>query len=164
MLAFLSDTNFWFLLSFIGFVALAFYAGRKSVSSMLDSKIESIRKEVWQAESMRVEAQELLAQYQRKYKDAEKEAEEIIARAHKTADDLEKQTEINLKQDMERREKQLQERLALMQDKAITEIRNHAADLTLKATTEIVSKAMTQKQNSKLNGEVIEELSSQALR
>jgi F-type H+-transporting ATPase subunit b len=160
MFEFFNDSNFWVLVSFIAFVALAFYAGRKSVSSLLDSKIEAIHREVQQAESMRVEAQELLAQYQRKYKDAEKEAEEIISRAHKTADDLEKQTEANLKQDMERREKQLKERLALMEEKAVNDLRNHAADLTLRATTEIITKAISPKHNTKLNKDVIEELAS----
>ena len=63
---FLQDTNVWVLLSFILFMALAYYKGKDIILGGLDAKIETIRQEIVTAENMRVEAQELLAQYQRK--------------------------------------------------------------------------------------------------
>ena len=75
------DTNVWVTISFVVFALLAFKLGRKSILAGLDSKIEAIRTEIQTAESLRVEAQELLAQYQRKQRDAEQEAAQIVAQA-----------------------------------------------------------------------------------
>ena len=60
---------------------IAFKMGRKSVVGALDAKIDEVKSEIENAERLRVEAQELLAQYQRKQRDAEQEAADILKRA-----------------------------------------------------------------------------------
>ena len=52
------------------------------IVGIIDAKIDSIKNEIENAESIRVEAQELLAQYERKQRDADKEAEEIVKNGH----------------------------------------------------------------------------------
>ena len=79
MMEFLSDTGSWVLISFLIFAFLAYTKGKAAFLNMLDSRIEAIKNEIETAESLRVEAQELLAQYQRKQRDAAKEAEEAAA-------------------------------------------------------------------------------------
>jgi len=82
------DTNIWVAISFIVFCLIAFKLGRKSVVNGLDSRIEDVRSEIENAERLRVEAQELLAQYQRKQRDAEKESKEMISKAKDQAKQL----------------------------------------------------------------------------
>ncbi len=159
----LQDSNVWVALSFVIFAALAFFKGRGIVLSLLDQKIDAIRKDIEAAENMRVEAQELLAQYQRKNREAEKQAEKIIEHAKERVVEMKKEAQSRIKDDMKRREEQLEQRLIMMEERAISEIQNHASRLTVAATREIISNAMSQKENERLNKEVLKEISSQTL-
>ena len=147
---FLLDTNVWVTISFVLFLVFAIKAGKDKVLALLDDRIADIKKEIETAENLRVEAQELLALYQRKQRDAAKDAEEIVSNAKTHAEEIKKQAEKDLEALMARREEQLKERLERMEENAIREIRNYAADLALQATYEIVAEKMTAKTNEKL--------------
>lgn len=153
------DTGLWVAISFLLFAIVAFKLGRKSVTGGLDSKIAEIRKEIQTAETLRVEAHELLAQYQRKQRDAEKEAAEIVARAKEHSEEIRKQAEANLSDTMERREAQLTERLKRIEQNAIAEIQNHAAEVAVAATTEIINQTLDEKANERLTAQSIENVS-----
>jgi F-type H+-transporting ATPase subunit b len=153
------DTALWVAISFAIFVAFAFKVGRKSVIRGLDAKIEEIKTEIETAERLRVEAQELLAQYQRKQRDAEQEASEILKKAKEQAKQLTQTAETDLSELMARRETQLTERLRRLEENAIAEIQNHAADLAVAATTEMIIQTLDEKTNAKLNEETIKSLS-----
>ena len=153
------DTGIWVAISFIIFAVIAFKLGRNSVLGALDSKIAAVKTEIETAERLRVEAQELLAQYQRKQRDAEKEAQTILSKAQEQAKLLQKNAETDLAELMERRETQLAERLRRLEENAVAEIQNHAADLAVAATTEMIIQTLDEKTNTKLNEDTIKSLS-----
>lgn len=155
------DTGLWVTISFVVFAVIAFKLGRKSVIGGLDGKINEIKSEIENAERLRVEAQELLAQYQRKQRDAEKEAGDILSRAKEQAKQLKKTAETDLAEVMDRRETQLAERLRRIEENAIAEIQGHAAELAVAATTEMIIQTLDEKTNSDLNEESIKNLSKQ---
>ncbi len=152
------DTGIWVAVSFVVFVVVAYKLGRKSILGVLDAHINDVKSEIETAERLRVEAQELLAQYQRKQRDAEKEASEIISRAQSQAEQLAKTSEAELEETMKRRETQLTERLKRLEENAISEIKNHAADITVAATTEIMIQTLDAKSNADLNEKTISAL------
>jgi F-type H+-transporting ATPase subunit b len=153
------DTGLWVAISFALFAFLAFKMGRKSVLGGLDARIAEVKSEIENAERLRVEAQELLAQYQRKQRDAEKEASEIVARAQEQAKVLSKTTKAELEDTMKRREEQLADRLRRLEENAIAEIQSHAADLAVAATTEMIIKTLDEASNASLNENTIKSLS-----
>lgn len=153
------DTSLWVAISFAIFALIAFKLGRKSVVSSLDARIEEVKSEIENAERLRVEAQELLAQYQRKQRDAEKEAKEMVSKAKEQAKQLRKTAETDLAELMDRRETQLAERLRRLEENAVAEIQNHAADLAVAATTEMIVQTLDEKTNASLNEESIKSLS-----
>jgi F-type H+-transporting ATPase subunit b len=155
------DSSIWVLLSFIVFLGILWVFGRDKFLALLDGKIEEIKKEIETAESLRVESQELLAQYQRKQRDAAKEAEQILETAKKHAAEIKKEAEKELKESMKRREQQLEERIQRMQDSAMQDIRSHAADLALQATTEIITDKLDKKDNEKLVQQSIKNVAGQ---
>lgn len=147
---FLYDTYFWYLVSFTGFAAILWKYGKPALISYIDNRIEEIREEIATAENLRVEAQGMLAQYQRKHKDAVKDADQILETAKKQAAEIQKQAEIDLDETIARREKQLAERLERMEENAKEEIRQYAATLAITATSEIIASKLDKKANEKL--------------
>lgn len=152
------DTGLWVAFSFIVFAAIAFKLGRKSVLSMLDARIESIRKEIETADSLRVEAQELLAQYQRKQRDAEREAASIIANAKDHAKRIQEASEAELIEMMNRREAMLKQRLKRIEQNAVAEIQGYAAELAVAATTEIINRTLDEKAGKSLADDSIKNI------
>jgi len=152
------DTGIWVALSFVLFLIFAFIVGRKSVTSKLDSHINEVKLEIENAERLRVEAQELLAQYQRKQRDAEAEASTILDNAKAQAKHAQKEADKELKDTMARREEQLAERLQRLEENAIGEIQNYAAQLAVEATREMIMQTMDEGTNSDLNADAISNL------
>lgn len=146
----LHDTHIWLLASFVAFIFLMWKFAWGKILAMLDKRIADIKNELETAENLRIEAQELLAQYQRKHRDAMKDAENIIANAAAQAKHFQKQAETELQETMQRREDQLTQRLARMEEAAIAEIRNYAADLSMNAAAQIIADKMDKKTSDDL--------------
>ena len=161
MAALSHDTGLWVLISFVLFAALAFKLGRKSVTGKLDGKIQEIKDEIENAERLRVEAQELLAQYQRKQRDAEKEADSIVKNAKTQAKSIKKAMKADLDDLMERREAQLSDRMKRLEENAIAKIKDEAADVAMAATTEMIMQALDDKTQKALADQSIQTISKQ---
>ena len=142
---FLQDTSFWVFVSFVIFIGVFLKYGRATALGFLDNKIDSIRNELNHAESLRVEAQELLAEYQRKHKDAMKEAEKIVADAKKHAETVRIKAEADAKRTADRREVQLQEKLNRIEQNAKAEIEAYTAQVAIDTAREILQNKMDAK-------------------
>lgn len=136
------DSNIWMVFSFLLLVFLLWKFGRGAVIAMLDARIEQIRREIENAETLRIEAQELLAQYQRKQRDAEKEAARIIETANKNAEEIRKKAETELEEAVTRRERQLADRIQRMQADAKQEISDYAAHLAIETAKDLIGKRL----------------------
>jgi F-type H+-transporting ATPase subunit b len=156
-----TDQKLWIAISFFIFVGIAYKLAGKAISRGLDNKIEEIKTEIENAERLRVEAQELLAQYQRKQRDAEKEAAEMIEHAKQQAEQIKINAEKELAESMDRREDQLAERLKRIEENAIAEIQSHAADLAVTASQEMIVKTLDEKLNASLNEGTIKNIAKQ---
>ena len=156
-----TDTGIWVAISFALFALVAFKLGRKSVVGKLDGKIQEIKDEIENAERIRVEAQELLAQYQRKQQDAEKEAQEMVKNAKVQAKAIKKTMQSELKEIMARREVQLADRMKRLEENAIAQIQNKAADVAMAATTEMIMAAMDDKTKKALTESSVDVISKQ---
>lgn len=150
MLEFFDNEYLWLVFSFLIFMYILVKFGKATIMNMLDGKIDTIRKDIQEAESLRVEAQELLAQYQRKQRDAESEAESIIAKAEHHALEIRKNAEKALTESLQRREAQMKDRMAQMEEAAVQQIRQHASNLAIQATAQIIADKMDKKGQDKL--------------
>lgn len=151
-----SDT--WYVFSFVIFALILIKVGLPALNAMLDDRIEQIKKDLEESENLRVEAQEMLAQYQRKHRDAVQEAEAILKTAKDNAKNYKKQAEAELKELMDRREQQLEERLSRMQQNAMNEIQAHAAELSIQTAREIIVQNLDKKTNTALVDKAIEDI------
>ena len=152
------DANPWVLFSFIIFMVILMKAGKAAVVDMVDGRIEKIKRELEEAENLHTEAQELLAQYQRKHANAVKESEEIIENAEMYATKIRKQAKKELKENLARRETQLEERIERMKENAIAEIQRYAADIAIDATREIITENFDKKLDKAFISDSIKDL------
>ncbi|MFN7113480.1 MAG: hypothetical protein ACK4PK_03890 [Alphaproteobacteria bacterium] len=153
----LADSNFWVLLSTIAFAVVVWKKGRKPLTDMLDARTARIRSELEEAERLRVEAQDLLSETQKKHRDALQTAQKIIDNAQKNAQALEADAHKRLEESLKRREEQLLERIKRAETAAVQELRNQAADIATRAA-EIMLEDTLSKRGAKLVDDAIDDL------
>lgn len=161
MYALQHDSSLWVGISFVLFLIVAYKLGKKAVLGGLDSKIQEIKDEIENAERIRVEAQELLAHYQRKQQDAEKEAEEMVKNAKEQSKAIKKTMKAEIDETMARREAQLSDRLKRLEENAIAQIQNKAADIAMSATSEMIMQALDEKTKKALTESSVSVISKQ---
>ena len=110
-----------------------------SIGKALDARGEAIRKELDQARALREEAQKLLADYQKKQKEAQVEADAIVAAAKVEAERFKVEQIAKVQDFVARRTKLAEQKIAQAEVAAITEVRAAAADAAVTAATSILS-------------------------
>jgi F-type H+-transporting ATPase subunit b len=153
----LADPHTWVLFSAIVFAVIAFKKGRQPLLAVLDKRTARIKAELEEAERLREEAQALLADYQKKHRDAVQTAQTIIDNAKESAAIIQKDSEKKLDESLKRREAQLLERISRAEASAVRELRLKAADIAATAAEKLLADAMA-KRGAKLVDEAIEEL------
>ncbi|MEQ9519844.1 MAG: F0F1 ATP synthase subunit B [Parvibaculum sp.] len=139
----LQDATFWVLISFLIFVGLVvYYKVPGMIAAALDKRAADIADELDQARQLREEAQQVLASYQRKQRDAEKEAQAIVEQARGEAERLAVETKNNLAAHVERRTKLAEDKIAQAEAQALQEVRAVAADVAIAAARTIIEQKL----------------------
>ncbi|MGE5478768.1 MAG: hypothetical protein ACM3Q1_19110 [Bacteroidales bacterium] len=156
---FLTNPHTWVYLAFVLVVALAFKPVFNAIGAALDGRAAKIKARLDEAHKLREDAQEMLATYQRKQRDAMKEAEEIIAHAKSEAERLSKQAAKDLEEALKRRETQALERIAQAEAQALKEVQNTAVDVAMGAAQQVLAQSVTDAQKAALADAAIADLS-----
>ena len=138
MMHLFADPEFWVLVAAAIFVAVVWKPVRKSLIGTLDERAARIRAELDEAKKLRDEAEQLLAQYQQKEREAAAEAAAIIAHAVEEAERIAAQSARDLDQALARRQRLAEERIAQAEQKALDEIRAVAVDVAIGAAREVI--------------------------
>ena len=126
------DATFFVALSFILFVVFVIWAGLPStIIKSLDDRSEQIKKELDEARILHEEAQKLLATEKRKLEQCDAEVEEILKQASEQAALIAKKSNKLLKEEIQRKQKQADLKIAQARDDAIREVRAKASELSL---------------------------------
>lgn len=153
-----ADPAFWVGLAFLLVVGLTFKKVSAGVTASLDARAAKIRTQIEEARKLREDAQALLAEYQRKQRDAMAEAEKIIATAKAEAARLKVQAERDLEHALTRRKEQALERIAQSEAEAVAAVRNMAVDAALAAAEALISKGLDGAKRDALTEKAIGEL------
>lgn len=133
------DATFWATAALVVFIGLMFYLKIPAkITGMLDGRADDIRNELDEARKLREEAQALLAEYQRKRNDAEKEAEDIIESAKREADHLASESKSKLDDYVTRRTKVAEQKIAQAEQQAIQDVKAIAAERAIAASESIL--------------------------
>ncbi len=133
-----ADPEFWVLLAVVIFAIVVWKPVRRAVTGTLDERATRIRGELEEARKLRDEAEQLLADYRQKLREAEADAQAIIAHARDEAERIAAQSARDLQQSLERRQRLAEERIAQAEAKALDEIRAAAVDVAIAAAREVI--------------------------
>ncbi len=154
---FFGDAESWVLVSFILFILLLVYLKVPAmVARMLDERSAKIAKDLAEAAQLREEAQALLASYQQKRIEAEKDAVNILAQAKADAEDYAADARRKLSETLERRAKQAEQKIAQAEAQAVKDVRTVATDIAVAAATRLVAEAAKGPKGATLIAESIE--------
>ena len=107
------EAEFWVAVAFVLFLAvLAKYSVHHKVLGALDGRSARIKSELDEARRLRDEAQAILAESQRKRRDAEQEAEAIMAGAKAEAERLAAEAKVKMEEFIARRTKMAETKIA----------------------------------------------------
>jgi len=135
--------DLWVLVSFVLFLAiLVYYKIPDKVAKALDDRADRIKSELEEARRLREEAQSILADYQRKRRDAEEEAEEIIAMARREAQYYAEESRKTLNESLQRRVKLAEEKIARAEELAVKDVRAKSADVAVAAAEKIIAQEL----------------------
>lgn len=135
----LEDATFWALVALVIFLGIMVYLKVPgTVTSALDKRADTIRKELDEARRLREEAQALLADYQRKGREAEAEAEEIVEQAKREAEALTAESARRLEEYVASRTKLAEDKIAQAESQALQEVRALSADVAIAAAEKIL--------------------------
>jgi F-type H+-transporting ATPase subunit b len=153
-----STPEFWVAVAFVLVVIVVFRPAAKAIVGTLDERADKIRAQIEEARKLREDAQALLAEYQRKQRDAMAEAEKIIASARAEAVRLKAEAEKDLEHAVERRKQQALERIAQSEAQALAHVRNTAVDVALAAAEKLIQSSLDPAKKQALTDKAINDL------
>src|SRR6202161_1007570 len=140
MLEALQETENWVALAFLLFIGLLVYLGvHRKVTDTLDQRQARIKAELDEARRLREDAKALLAEFERKGREAEGEAEAIIASAKAEAERLAAEAKTRMEEFVARRTKMAEAKIAQAETQALADVKSAAADAAVAAAERILS-------------------------
>jgi F-type H+-transporting ATPase subunit b len=153
----------WTLIAFF----VTFFLLRKlafpRISEALEKRQHMIEESIDTAQRTKAEADEILAEYRERLKEARVQAEEIVTRARKAGEATERQSLEAAKETREELLEQTRRDIQAETNRAIQEIRREVADLTVAATEAVTRKTLNEDDQRRLVEEALSELDFSAL-
>ncbi|HEY0918824.1 ATP F0F1 synthase subunit B [Devosia sp.] len=138
--------SIWATIALVIFLGIIVYFGvPKLITKMLDDRIKDIEAELAEAERLRADAKALLAEYEAKRENAEKEAEDIVASAREEAFRLTAEAKTSLETLVARRTRAVEDKIAQAEAQAVAEVRSRSADIAVEAARVLLQQQMAEK-------------------
>jgi F-type H+-transporting ATPase subunit b len=156
-----ADPEFWVLVAVVIAVAAVFGRAKRAILGLLDDRAERIRQQLDEARALRDEAQQALAAYRQRERDAAAEAQQIIAHAEAEAALIASQATRNLDEALARQQILAEERIAQAEAKAIADIRMVTVDIAIAAAHQVIAESLDQRRGAELLDDAIAALPHQ---
>jgi len=134
------DASFYALVGLILFFVLLAYVGvHTSLGKALDKRAESIGKDLDDAKRLREEAAALLADYQKRAREAEAEAQTIVEKARREAAAIADEAKAQMEDYVTRRTKMAEDKITQAEHQALQEVKALSADVAIAAAEKILA-------------------------
>ncbi len=152
------DATFWVAISFFIFCGgLIYLKIPQKINDTLSQEIEKIKLELNEANKLKVEAKNLLSDYENKIDKSKKEAKKIIDLAKKDNEKniLEKSKKFHQLIDIKK--KNVEQKIFQMKENAINDIKNIAIKITIESVEKLIRESIDKNKLEKFNSESLKE-------
>jgi F-type H+-transporting ATPase subunit b len=153
----------WTLLVFGATMVLLSKLAFPRISEALERRQRMIEESIDTAERTRAEAEQILAEYRQRLKEAREQADEIIQRARQTAEAHEREAKERGQELVSEASRRAQREIEAATKRALDEIRKEVADLTVAATEKVTRKALDPADQRRLVEEALNEIDFSSL-
>ena len=153
----LLEAEFWVAVAFVIFVLILLRLGvHKKAVTALDTRAARIASELDEARKLRDEAQAILAESEKKRRQAEQDAQDIIASARAEAERVAAEAKAKAEEFVARRTAMAQQKIAQAESQAVAEVRAAAAEAAVAASEKVLTQTV--------QGKVADDLIGQGIR
>ena len=129
-----------------------------AIARALDDKIDLIRGQLEEAETLRKDAEALKAEYQAKAKSADKDRKALIERAKHEAEEIVAKAKTDAEALIERRTRMAEEKIAAEERAAVDQLRSAAADAATRAARRLITERHDDAADERLVNQAIGEI------
>ena len=154
-----AEAEVWVAVAFLIFIGVLIRFGvPRLIIDALDTRAARIKSELDEAKRVREEAQALLAEYQRKRGEADREAQAIVSAASAEAERLAADAKAKVEEFVARRTQMAETKIAQAEAQALADVRSAAADAAVAAAEKILSETAKGKVGDDLIAQGIRDL------
>ena len=135
--------TFWVSVSFFIFIGgLIYLKVQQKINKSLANQINLIKKELAESEKLKIEAKNLLSDYENKIDKSRKETQKIIsvAKSESEKNILEKTKKFH--QSLEERKKNFEQKIVQMKENAIKDIKDNSVKISIEAVEHIIKNSI----------------------
>ena len=152
------DATFWVAISFFIFLGLLVYLKvPQKINNSLIGQINEIKKELSEAEKLKIEAKNLLSNYENKIDKSKKETLEIINLAKKNSEKIILEKTEKFHQIIENKKKGTEQKIIQMKENALRDIKNVSIKISMEATAHLIKNSIDKNKLDKIYSESLEQ-------
>ena len=145
------DATFWVAVSFFIFFGVLIYLKvPQKINNSLTNQINEIKKELDEAEKLKIEAKNLLSNYENKIDKSKKETQEIINSAKKDSEKTILEKTKKFHQIIENKKKNAEQKIVQMKENALKDIKNISVKITMEAVEHLIKNSIDKQKLEKL--------------
>ena len=155
------DLNMTLIAQVLNFFILLFILKKfayKPLLDLMEARRQRVVSDLENAEKNRVASEELKAEYEKQLAEVKHEAQVIMDKANKLATETREEIIAQARAEQERLIAAARDQIAREQQKAMMELRNEVASLSMLVATQIVGKSMDEQKDKQIIADVLSKL------
>jgi len=152
------DATFWVMISFFLFVGLLIYFHvPQKIKVVLEENILNIKNQIDEADKLKEDAKNILAEHEKKISNSKTEVKSMIAKASDEAEKNVIKTNQDFHNFMENRKKNAEERIRQLKNQALKDIKNTSVEIAIKSVEKLLKNSLDKSKLDKIYLPSIEE-------
>tara|TARA_B110000438_G_scaffold299696_1_gene350436 strand:+ start:802 stop:1299 length:498 start_codon:yes stop_codon:yes gene_type:complete len=145
------DATFWVAISFfIFFGGLVYLKIPNKINNTLNDQINEIKKELENAEKLKMEAKNLLSDYENNIDKSKKETQEIIKLAKQNSEKIVLEKTKKFYQLADDKKKNIEQKITQMKEQALRDIKNASVKISVEAVEHILKNSIDKNKLEKI--------------
>ena len=152
------DATFWVTISFFIFLGILIYFKiPQKIKETLEQNILNIKNQLTEAEKLREDAKNILAEHEKKISNSKKEVKDMIDKANEDAEKNIIRTNEEFHKLMENRKKGAEDRISQLKNQAVKDIKNASVKIAIESVEKLIKNSIDKSKLDKIYSSSIEE-------